>query len=65
MMPLAITERNKWRDELKSGKIPDDVRHKINLYKKMRDDPGFRSTALFESLGEAALVLLELYDETK
>ena len=64
-MQLAKEQRDKWRDELQKGTVPDDVRRAIELYRTIRTDSQYRSTTFIESLGEAALVLLDKLDGVK
>lgn len=58
-MVLAHNERAEWRDQMKRGEIPERVQRSIELYKKLREDPCWRSTRMLECLGEAALLWYE------
>jgi hypothetical protein len=51
----ALTERNNWREALRQGVIPEEVGVQLDLYRKLRDDPAWRSTRFLEALGEMAL----------
>lgn len=56
-MPFADQQRKQWQEKLSQGEIPKDVQEAIDIYKKMREDPYWRSSSLFERLGEAAIAL--------
>ena len=64
-MPLALDERNQWREKLRNGEIPFEIRHHLDLYRSKRDDPNWRATRVIESLGEIALVWLEEQEEKR
>lgn len=62
-MPLAHEERAEWREQMERGEVPERVRRSIELYKKLREDPYWRSSRFVETLGEAALLWLESQDK--
>ena len=58
-MVLAHEERAEWREQMERGECPERVKRSIELYKKLRTDPTWRSTRMLETLGEAALLWYE------
>lgn len=56
---FAHEERDQWQSELRAGVIPDRVRASVSTYKRLRSNKDWRSSGLIESLGEAAIILLE------
>jgi len=56
----ALEERNNWRQALSQGVIPEEVGIQLDLYRRLRDDPTWRSTSFLEALGEMALA----YEDT-